>query len=116
MSDDKMPEPRNDQLPQWLMLVLAYCGPLGLIPYFVMADDPFVRWHARQGLTLTGVWILLLLTLSFLAMMPLLGVLFMLLAPIVWLAAFAMVVVGIVFALRGERWRMPVIAELADKW
>ena len=64
-----------------LMLVLAYFGPLGLIPYLTMADNDFVRWHARQGLTLTGVWILTYITIGLLAPIPLLGWMLVLLAP-----------------------------------
>lgn len=99
-----------------LMLALAYFGPLGLIPYLTMADNDFVRWHARQGLTLTGVWILAYITIGLLAPIPLLGWMLVLLAPLAGLAVLALVIVAITYALRGQRWRIPLIADLADKW
>ncbi len=45
------------------MGVLAYLGPLVLIPYFVAKDVPFVKFHVKQGLVLFVIeailWVLM---------------------------------------------------------
>ncbi len=94
-----------------IMLVLAYLGPLGLIPYLTDQSDT-IKWHAKQGLTLTGVWLLIVACLS----IPIFGWIFVLLMPFLSLAVLAIVIVAIIKAIGGERWRMPLIADLADKW
>src|SRR3954468_6829591 len=35
-----------------IMLVLAYLGPLAVIPLVVEKNDPEVQWHAKHGLVL----------------------------------------------------------------
>jgi len=42
--------------------------------------------------------------------------LFALLAPFLSLAILAIVIVAIIKAINGNRWRIPVVADLADKW
>ena len=39
--------------------VLSYFGLLALVPFFVKKNDPFLRWHASQGLLLVGVAVVL---------------------------------------------------------
>ncbi len=89
-----------------LMAALSYIGVLVLVPLLVKRDNPFVRWHAKQGLV---VLIGIALSLMTAAWVPALGnVLFLLLL----LAA----VVGLVQALLGRRWRIPIIGHIADSF
>jgi uncharacterized membrane protein len=44
---------------QMLMGILAYIGPLVLIPLLVEKHDPFVKYHIRQGLVLLVLWVAL---------------------------------------------------------
>jgi len=97
------------------MLILSYLGLLSIIPY-VASKHPDVRWHAKQGLTLALAMIVASVAIAIVSALPLIGWLFGLLGPLVSLAGLVLIVVGIAKALGGERWRMPVIAELAEKW
>lgn len=108
------PDPSRDD--RKLMLVLAYLGPLALVPYLVAPEDEEVRWHAKQGLTFTGVWIGLSLAIAILGALPGIGVVIAVLAPFIWLALIALVVVAIVNAVRGERFRIPFVADLSEAW
>ncbi len=36
------------------MIVLAYLGPLAVIPLIAAREDPEVRWHAWYGLAVDG--------------------------------------------------------------
>ena len=92
-------------------LVLAYLGCLSLIPYLTVKDCPYVTWHAKQGLVLLGAEIVvsvLSVLLSFVGG----GCL----GTLLNLGLLGVSVVAIVRALRGERWRLPVLADLADKF
>ena len=111
MNDKNELPAKSDDSSDTLMLILAYLGPLGLIPY-LMDQGEDVKWHAKQGLTLTGVWIVIWICFS----IPVFGWLFILLAPFLSLAVLAIVIVAIIRATKGERWRIPLIADLADKW
>jgi uncharacterized membrane protein len=90
-----------------IMLVLAYFGILALIPLLTVKDSSFVQWHAKNGI----VWMVasfLLLTISGVISF---GIISCLLVP----AVIAVSVVAIVKALKGERWRIPLVSDLAEK-
>jgi len=89
-------------------LVLAYIGLLCLIPLLTVKDSPFVQWHAKQGLVLSLV--------GFGSMF--LGVLGPLayLNCLLWPAMFVMAIMGIVKAMQGQRWRIPLVADLSEKF
>jgi len=40
-----------------VMGILAYFGPLALIPYLTKKDSPFAQYHAKQGMTLLVLWV-----------------------------------------------------------
>ncbi|MBI5139396.1 hypothetical protein HZA26_02185 [Candidatus Nomurabacteria bacterium] len=42
-----------------LMGVLCYLGPLVIVSYFMGKDEPFVKFHVKQGLVLFGIEILI---------------------------------------------------------
>ncbi len=96
------PPPRDE-----LMLVLCYLGLLALVPYLAARGREDVRFHARQGLALglVGIGAAALAVVPFVGFFGVLGI-----ALVVVLS-----VVGIVKALGGTRWRMPVAADLADR-
>ncbi len=115
MNEPDSPSTGSSSSGDTIMLILAYFGPLALIPYLTDQND-YVKWHAKQGLTLTGAWIVFSICWSFLVAIPLVGWLLLLLMPFLSLAVLALVIVAIVKAINGERWRMPLIADLAEKW
>ena len=94
-----------------IMLVLAYLGILSLIPLLTVKDSDYVKFHARQGLALMLVWIGWWIVGFILAFIPLLG---FVLNCGGHLAFLALMIVGIVKAFKPERWRIPVVASIAD--
>ena len=102
------PPPARGGREDAIMLVLCYVGLLALIPYLAARGSPVVRWHARQGLALG----LLGIGCAALALVPYLGFVGNLgLAGVV-----ALSVIGIVKALERVLWRMPVAADIADRF
>jgi uncharacterized membrane protein len=98
-----------------VMLVLSYLSLLGLIPYMV-SKNPEVRWHAKQGLTLTAIFLAATVAVWILAALPLIGWIAALARPLLSLLWMVLIVVGIAKALGGERWRMPVISDFTERW
>jgi uncharacterized membrane protein len=97
------------------MLILSYLGLLAFIPY-LSTKNPEVRWHAKQGLTLTGLFLAASVALWILSMLPLVGWIAALSRSLLGLLCTILVVVGIAKALSGERWRMPVVGDFAQRW
>jgi len=107
--------------PSPLLGLLAYLGPGALATYWWGAQDPFLRFHARQGLGLLlvegawlSVWIFLGQTLG---RIPFLGILIMVL---VGLAAIGTTItwsaIGVVRVLAREKSELPILGGLIDRW
>lgn len=72
-------------------------------------NDPFVKFHVKQGLTLFVAWI----AAGFVSMIPVIG---WTLSPFLTLAMLALAIVGIVNASKGEQKPLPFIGKLADNF
>src|SRR5512137_1306963 len=99
-----VPPPLQDDR---LMLVLCYLGLLALVPYLFARQSEAVRFHARQGLALGLLGVLC----AAVAVIPAVG----------FFGALGIAgcvvgsILGIVKSLAGDRWRMPVAADVADR-
>lgn len=96
-----------------LMGVLAYLGILVLVPLLAAKESKFAQYHAKQGLTLFVVEIVLTVlywVAGFLTvftggfgfiLFPLLG--------LVWLGTIVLAIIGIVNAVNNEMKPLPII-------
>ncbi len=117
MAADRLDQELTDQ--DRVLLVFAYLGPLALVS-LVASRREFVKWHAKQGLVLAAGLVVLypvLRAIQFLlaSLWSVFGELFRM---AVWLgvAGIGMVaLVCLVRALEGERFKLPVLGELADR-
>lgn len=102
-----------------LLLVFAYLGPLALFA-LVASRKEFVKWHAKQGVLLScavalvwigarGVYLLIRERLW-----PLFGLLFSAAAALTALGLVLVVFLCLVRALEGERFKVPLLGDLAD--
>ena len=96
------------------MAILAYFGPLVLIPIFAAKESPFARYHANQGLVLA---------IACIAFSIVCGILSAILAVISWRLAFigtlllslvglvftVLAIIGIVNAAQGRKRELPII-------
>ena len=100
-----------------LMLVLSYLGILALIPLIVKKDDREVQWHARNGLAIFIAYIILIVAwqiiLHFLPSALSCGL--SLVGCVLWIGYLVLIIMAIVKATKGERFRLPVVSEFADK-
>ncbi len=89
------------------MAVVAYV--LFFVPLLTDAkDDPFVKYHVKQGFVLFLTWV----ALSVVAWLP--PILFV--SPILHLGMFVFMIIGIMHALNGKKDPLPLIGQFADKF
>ena len=101
-----------------LMVVLSYLWILGLIPLLTKKDDREVQWHAKNGLAIlvAEVVIWLVLTGAGFFMPNTIGCGVATVQCVVWVAFLIIRVICIVKGVGGQRFRLPVISDMADKW
>ena len=101
-----------------LMLVLAYLGILALIPLLMKKDDSEVQWHAKHGLVLLGAEIILWIVLFIIqiAVGDLLGCGVGVISCVIWIGILVLHIIMIVKAVNGQRFKLPVISDFADKF
>ena len=98
-----------------LMMILAYLPPLTIIPFLVEQTDPEVRWHARHGLVLLGLDIGVVVFLTILGWLPIVNCVVPFVGAAMMLGLLVLHVLAIVKAINGERLKLPMISDLADK-
>jgi uncharacterized membrane protein len=95
------------------MIVLAYLPPLSVIPLVVEKNDPEVQWHAKHGLVLFVVEIILSFVIGAVsAVLPFLGCVLWLVGPLI----LVFHIILIVKAVNGERVMIPGISEYANRF
>lgn len=89
-----------------LMGILSYISILIIIPYLVAKDDPFVKFHIKQGLVLVVIelaaWVLGMMMWQ----------LWMLL-NLVNLATLVLAIIGIVNVVQGTQKELPLVGSYA---
>ena len=96
-----------------IMLILAYLGIFALIPLLTVKDSDYVKWHAKQGLVFgLGGGFALAILMTILGFIPMLG---LVLDCVLWLGYLAVNIMCMIKAVKGERWPIPVVADIAAK-
>jgi uncharacterized membrane protein len=104
-----------------VMIVLSYLWLLALIPLLVEKEDREVQWHAKHGLVLTVVEVVIMIGFQILVMIlgavsGGLGCIFSLLIPILLLVILIVHVLCIVKGISGQRFLVPGVSEFADRF
>lgn len=92
----------------------------GLIFFFVEKKSTFVRfWAAQLAVLWLGV-VAVMIALSIVSMIlsqisNLFAILFGLISLVIWLGCFVMWVITLIKTFGGKEWRIPFVADLADK-
>jgi uncharacterized membrane protein len=118
MEEEPLDQALSDQ--EKLLLVFGYLGPLALVSLLASRRE-FVKWHAKQGLAL---WV------SVAALYPVVRLVQYILRRFfwdifgqmfrvgIWLAGLGVVVallVCVIRGLEGERFKLPLLGEVADR-
>lgn len=87
--------------------IMAYIPLLCFVPLLSMKENKEARFHARQGV--------LLFLIELVAVLFLVDAISDLVFKGILIGAVALSVAGIVFAIQGRNYRLPIIGDLADK-
>ena len=101
------------------MGAVAYVGPLWIVTFVARPRDEFCRFHARQGMVLfigeVLAAVFLVIVRWTLGVIPMAGTIIVAVVSFgVWSTAFLLSLAGIASAVKGEQWRLPVLADYAD--
>jgi len=110
------PPPAGGSSNKTLMLVLAYLGLLALVPLLVEKDDQEVQWHAKHGLVLTAFWIIVFMVFMMLSFIPGVGCVTSVISIFLWIPMLIIMVLCIVKAVNGQRFKIPGVSDFADKF
>ena len=99
-----------------LLAAVAYLGPGFLVPALLHAHDPWVRWHTAQGFVLffaeAAIVAAAIVVDQTIGRIPWIGLLVMVLIHIAMVVAFLVVsAIGMVKALAGERFELPILGK-----
>ncbi|OGG53049.1 hypothetical protein A3H16_00990 [Candidatus Kaiserbacteria bacterium RIFCSPLOWO2_12_FULL_53_8] len=91
------------------MGVLAYLGILIIIPFLMAKDNPFVKFHIKQGLVLVVVelivWVLGMYMWQLWQVLQLVN-----------LATLVLAIIGIVNVVQGKEKELPLVGSLAKNF
>ncbi|MCX5657723.1 MAG: DUF4870 domain-containing protein [Candidatus Omnitrophica bacterium] len=103
--------------------LLSYAAGIvsGIIFYVIEKENKFVKFHAVQSIVTFGgflaLWIGIAIISQILIMLHVYGLLqlFHLINILLWLASFILWVVLMIKAYQGEKFKLPVIGDIAEK-
>jgi len=98
--------------------MLAYVTIIPAIIFLVMAPynrSKFIRFHSWQCIFFAIAWAALWIVLSFIAHIPFLGWLTILIWPLIGLAGFIIWIVLLLKANQGQMYKLPFVGDLAEK-
>ncbi|MBU1148808.1 DUF4870 domain-containing protein [Patescibacteria group bacterium] len=104
MSDEKMKDNPKDIEDNKTVAAIGYVWILCFVPLLLKRDSKFAQYHGKQALVLFIIEVIV----SFIAWVPVIG----------WILAIAVIilaVMGIMQALQGNYWEMPLVGKFAKK-
>lgn len=93
------------------MCVLAYLSWLLLIPYFVVKDSPYTKFHCNQGIILAILETVVWLVMGVFSFIPVLNVIFWILGGLLSLVFFLLFLFGLINVLNGNAKELPLIGK-----
>lgn len=92
----------------------------GIVFLVIEKENRDVRFHAWQAIIFGVATVVVQIALSILGAIlgtiaSFLGAIFQILSPIVWLAFFIFWIIAMIKAYQGERYKLPLIGEMAEK-
>jgi len=98
------------------MAALGYLGFLFILPVKLRRDSMFVQFHARQGGVLFMLWLVALIIIFIALMFAGIGIVSTILIGILFVVTglyLLFALIGLLKVMLGERYRMPVVADVA---
>lgn len=105
-------EPTSDEK---VMGAIAYLGILFLVPLLAKKDSKFAMFHAKQGLVLFIVEIILWIV-NFVLVISVVGLFIAWILWIIWFIILIFALIGLIQALSGKYWKLPVLGGWAESF
>lgn len=105
MSAQNQPNPSPKQQNMG-MAILAYFGPLVIVSYAMAKDDPFVKFHMKQGLVLLAIEVIVFILGTIMWQL-------WFILELVNIVILVLAIIGIVNAAQGKEAKLPVVGDLA---
>jgi uncharacterized membrane protein len=102
-----IPNQQNPASKNTTMAILAYIGPLVIISFLTAKDDPFVKFHIKQGLVLFVIEVVLFIASSALWA-------FWMLYTVINLGILILSIIGIMNAAKGVEQKLPLVGNWAQ--
>ena len=101
-----------------VMIVLSYLWLLALVPLLTEKEDKEVQWHAKHGIVLMVVEIVLWVVITIVNIVTgiFIGCLVGVLSLFLWVGLVVLHILCIVKGVNGQRLIIPGISEYADKF
>ena len=99
-----------------VLAAISYLGILVLIPLLMKKESKFVKEHAKQGLVLFIAEIVLWIVDLIFAFIPVLGTIISILIWIVLVAIAIVSIIGLIYALQGKFWKIPLVYDWAQNF
>ena len=105
-------EVRNEKL----MSVMCYLSILVIVPFLMAKDQPNVKFHIKQGLTLVSVLVIAIVLRQFIIFTPtLIFIEFIaLLFQLIYLAVLILSIIGIVNVLQDKQQPLPLVGQFSE--
>ena len=94
------------------LAIIGYLGILFLVPLLAAPKSQFAQYHARQGLALFILEIVVIVLWWILVFIPFVGAL---IDFLLWVGIIVLTIMGILNASKGEMKPLPLIGGLAEK-
>lgn len=101
-------QPLNTKQHKIIFAALSYLGPLVLVSLAVKKDDPFVKFHIKQGLVLLAIQVILWVLSSSIMLWSLWP-----LYKIIHLGLFILVIIGIINVTQDKEKELPLVGGFA---
>ncbi|NQT72591.1 MAG: DUF4870 domain-containing protein [Chloroflexi bacterium] len=88
----------------------------GLVFYFIEKEDRFVRFHAVQSIIVFGGITVVQIGLWILALIPYIGILFWIMGILLSLGSLVLWILLMIKAFQGEKYMLPKVGEIAEKY
>ncbi len=116
------PPAANQDSNRTLMLILSYIPIANFLPLLIEQPDPEVRWHAKHGTVIFVAEVILAIVFTIISSilsavtLGIAGCILILPTIAVILGLFALHVVCILKALKGERFLIPVVSDFVNRF
>ncbi len=91
---------------------LSYLGILVIIPILLQKDNPYTKFHIKQGLVLLIASIVWSIVSFFFGFIPIVGLIISLLG---WIFLMILSIIGIINAIQGKEAELPLIGKYGEK-